>query len=63
MIVSFLTIVLMCAGNQCEWVEGSTHEHEWQCLYEIADMRPKYYENKTMKFVDCKKITSYKHGQ
>ena len=63
MTAKFLTVILMCVGDQCGWVKGSLHDTEWQCLYEIADMRPKYYENKTMKFLDCKVVTSYKHEQ
>ena len=63
MIVKFLTVILMCTGSECKWIEGSLHNEKWQCLYEIAKMRPKYYENKTMKFVDCKRITTYKHGE
>ena len=62
MIVKFLAVILMCTGSECKWIEGSLHNEKWQCLYEIAEMRPKYYENKTMKFVDCKRITTYKHG-
>ena len=63
MIVKFLAVILMCTGSECKWIEGSLHNEKWQCLYEIAEMRPKYYENKTMKFVDCKRITTYKHGE
>ena len=38
------------------------HDELWQCLYEVAEMRPKYYEPEIMSLVDCR-ITSYKHNQ
>lgn len=61
MMVKFLAALLICSGSVCEWTYGSAHDEEWQCLYEIADLRPRYWENKTLKFVDCKRITSYNH--
>jgi hypothetical protein len=64
MIVKYLAVALICSNGICQWEEGrKAHDEKWQCLYELADMRPKYYENKVLKFVDCKAITSYKHGE
>lgn len=64
MIVKYLAVVLICSNGVCEWQQGvKPHDEMWQCLYEIADMRPKFYENKVLKFVDCKTVTSYKHEE
>ena len=61
MIVKYLAALLICSGENCDWTYGSVHEEHWQCLYEIVELRPKYWENKTTKLVDCQQITSYKH--
>ena len=63
MIEKYIAIALICNADACNWVTGAKqHDEMWQCLYEIAEMRPKYYEAKTMRLVDCKK-TSYKQEQ
>lgn len=64
MIVKYMAALLICTGtmDDCTWTYGKTaHEEEWQCLYEIASLKPDYTENKRIKFVDCKQVTSYKH--
>jgi hypothetical protein len=64
MTVKYVSIMLICSAEVCEWEYGSQlHDEMWQCLYEIAEKRPKYYENKTLKLVDCKITTSYKHEE
>ena len=63
MIVKYLSVLLICSGDVCSWKHGSEHDEQWQCLYEITDLRPKYYENKTLRFFDCKQITRYKHEE
>ena len=63
MITKYVAFVRMCHGSACDWVQGKgQHDELWQCLYEVAEMRPKYYEPEIMSLVDCR-ITSYKHNQ
>jgi hypothetical protein len=64
MIVKYMAALLICTGgtSDCTWTYGETaHDQEWQCLYDIAKLKPHYTENKRIKFVDCKMVTSYKH--
>ena len=64
MSLKYMALMLRCTGGVCEWERGSElHDEMWQCLYEIAEKRPKYYENKTLKLVDCKLTTTYKHEE